>query len=398
MGEKYKVEGYWDCSACGAKGIRGRYRECPNCGKPRGEDVQFYLKEYGEEYALKDDDTSDNPDWFCEYCSSYNPDGAAKCLSCGAERGTRDYSQMRDTETSQLVVDANADGVDDSGQISEEERAKQNYQREREDREKKQREHNEAHGFTSPQPPQSDGKKWKTWQKVLAGVGIFLLISVIAALVLPDEVDIEVKSLHWQRSIQIEQKVTVNESDWSLPEGGRLRDKQREIHHHDHVLDHYEEYYENVSEKVVDHYETITHKKDLGNGKFEIEKTKKPVYKTVTKKEKRKKPVYVDVPVYQTKYYYVIERWKSTRTVDTQGDDKKPYWGDYELAKASGPYGIGEERVAGQTETLTVTGVVKDKEKTYTVEDADWWNSMEVGESIHGLADSDGKLVKDEDE
>ncbi len=136
MGEKYKVEGYWDCSACGAKGIRGRYRECPNCGKPRGEDVQFYLKEYGEEYALKDDDTSDNPDWFCEYCSSYNPDGAAKCLSCGAERGTRDYSQMRDTETSQLVVDANADGVDDSGQISEEERAKQNYQREREDREK----------------------------------------------------------------------------------------------------------------------------------------------------------------------------------------------------------------------------------------------------------------------
>ena len=377
---------------------RGRYRECPNCGKPRGEDVQFYLKEYGEEYALKDDDTSDNPDWFCEYCSSYNPDGAAKCLSCGAERGTRDYSQMRDTETSQLVVDANADGVDDSGQISEEERAKQNYQREREDREKKQREHNEAHGFTSPQPPQSDGKKWKTWQKVLAGVGIFLLISVIAALVLPDEVDIEVKSLHWQRSIQIEQKVTVNESDWSLPEGGRLREKQREIHHHDHVLDHYEEYYENVSEKVVDHYETITHKKDLGNGKFEIEKTKKPVYKTVTKKEKRKKPVYVDVPVYQTKYYYVIERWKSTRTVDTQGDDKKPYWGDYELAKASGPYGIGEERVAGQTETLTVTGVVKDEEKTYTVEDADWWNSMEVGESIHGLADSDGKLVKDEDE
>ena len=80
------------------------------------------------------------------------------------------------------------------------------------------------------------------------------------------------------------------------------------------------------------------------------------------------------------------------------GRDKKPYWGDYELAKASGPYGAGEERVAGQTEKLTVTGVVKDEEKTYTVEDADWWNSMEVGASIHGLADSDGKLVKDEDD
>ncbi len=133
-------------------------------------------------------------------------------------------------------------------------------------------------------------------------MGIFLLISVIAALVLSDEVDIEVKNLHWQRSIQIEQKVTVNESDWSLPEGGRLR-------------------------------------------------------------EKRKKPIYKNVPVYETTYYYTIERWKSTRTVDTQGDDKKPYWGDYELAKGSEPYGAGEERVAGQTETLTVTGIVKDKEK-----------------------------------
>lgn len=58
---------------------------------------------------------------------------------------------------------------------------------------------------------------------------MFLLVSIIAALVLPDEVDFEVRSLHWQRSIQIEQKVTVNESDWSLPEGGRLREKQREM-------------------------------------------------------------------------------------------------------------------------------------------------------------------------
>lgn len=37
------LEGRWDCSYCGTKGILGRHRECPNCGRPRGEDVKFYL-------------------------------------------------------------------------------------------------------------------------------------------------------------------------------------------------------------------------------------------------------------------------------------------------------------------------------------------------------------------
>ncbi len=63
--------------------------------------------------------------------------------------------------------------------------------------------------------------------------------------------------------------------------------------------------------------EFIRNKRDMGNGKFEITEEKVPVYKTVTHKEKRQKPVYVDVPIYRTKYYYKLERWKPNRSVDT---------------------------------------------------------------------------------
>ena len=52
----YLVEGYWDCTSCNTKGIKGHLRECPNCGKPRGEHVKFYTKEIGEENAVEDED------------------------------------------------------------------------------------------------------------------------------------------------------------------------------------------------------------------------------------------------------------------------------------------------------------------------------------------------------
>ena len=64
MSKSYIVEGYWDCSSCGKKGIRGSVRECPGCGKPRSEDVQFYLKEYGREHAVSED-VSKEADWLC---------------------------------------------------------------------------------------------------------------------------------------------------------------------------------------------------------------------------------------------------------------------------------------------------------------------------------------------
>lgn len=67
------VVGRWDCSYCGTKGIRGSERECPNCGRPRGEDVKFYVDD-PKDYVPEDEATkiSKEPDWMCEFCGSYN--------------------------------------------------------------------------------------------------------------------------------------------------------------------------------------------------------------------------------------------------------------------------------------------------------------------------------------
>ena len=46
------VVGCWDCDYCGADRISGEIKICPNCGKPRGKDITFYMagpKKYVED-------------------------------------------------------------------------------------------------------------------------------------------------------------------------------------------------------------------------------------------------------------------------------------------------------------------------------------------------------------
>lgn len=389
MGEKYVVEGYWDCSSCKSKGIRGRFRECPNCGKPRSKDVQFYLREFDKEHALEN--VSGNPDWFCEYCFTYNPDSADTCLSCGANRSNKTYSDFRNTSSFVKIDDTDKNGIDDTGEISEAERDKINHQRELDDNAKRHEEINkEFFGNKAENNPVPKSNKLG-----FAILGILFFVGLLIYNFMPKTVDVEVEDMFWVRHVNISQLQTVSESGWEVPPNARVFDKREKIHHTNHVLDHYETYYETVEDRVVDHYKTVQKKRDLGNGNFEIDSEQEPVYKTVTRKEEKQRPVYKDVPVYQTKYYYKLERWKHHRSVESSAHDKNPYYGEYTLSEGIEPYNIGQEKVSGYQGNYFIKGIINGKEESIIVDDEEWWNEINVGDTVHGKLTKDNRLVRE---
>ena len=70
-----------------------------------------------------------------------------------------------------------------------------------------------------------------------------------------------------------------------------------------------------------------------GNGSFDQIEHKTPKYKTEYYQETYQDPVYRSEPVYDTKYYYQIKRWRECDRVKTSGSDRSPYFGDVDLAQ-----------------------------------------------------------------
>lgn len=98
--EHKKIEALWDCVYCSTKGIGGSQMNCPNCGQPRGKEIRFYLPTDPSDY--KEVDTtkvkvSEQPDWLCAYCGSYNKAETDGCKGCGAARteSKADYRRIQ---------------------------------------------------------------------------------------------------------------------------------------------------------------------------------------------------------------------------------------------------------------------------------------------------------------
>ena len=87
--------------------------------------------------------------------------------------------------------------------------------------------------------------------------------------------------------------------------------------------------------------------------------------------------MYVDVPVYQTKYYYDIDKWIYKRSVTTKEADKNPYWGEVILAE--------NERENGRSTSYYISGFeTKDDEKKierYSSPE-DIWKDLKVGDVV----------------
>jgi len=188
---------------------------------------------------------------------------------------------------------------------------------------------------------------------------LFVAITIIAIIFIKPHIEtMTISSFAWERSIQIEQYVKCDESDWYLPAEARLKYTHNEIREYRNVIDHYETKTRQVARQRITGYETyIVGYTDLGNGIFEEKTAERPVYETYYETETYEEPIYRQEPVYATKYYYEIDRWKPNRKIDTAGADKDPKWGSVTLAD--------NERELSRQETYTVY-LYDENKKSYT--------------------------------
>lgn len=153
----------------------------------------------------------------------------------------------------------------------------------------------------------------------------FCVICINTLCLLAKNIQCTVSTVAWTRQIDIEAYRTVQESDWKVPDGGRVYDEKQEVHHYDKVIDNYETRTREVSEQVLDGYDKKKEYKDNGDGTFTEKSVSVPRYKTEYRTETYKEPIYRDEPRYATKYYYNIDKWVVDRTEESKGVDSEPY-------------------------------------------------------------------------
>lgn len=131
----------------------------------------------------------------------------------------------------------------------------------------------------------------------------------------------QVTQVTWSRAINIQRWQTVQESAWSVPQGGRETRHYQAFHHYNHVM-------------------TGSHQSCSGTGASRICTT---VYD------------YIDIPVYETRYDYDIDRWVTVRTPEKHGIGHDAEWPDVSDLKASPTLALGNERAGTRISRYTVS-------------------------------------------
>ena len=316
------IEGLWDCPFCGNKRIRAGQKTCPDCGHPQDENTKFYMP---DEIKYVSEEEAEK--------ISRNPDW--QCSFCGS------------LNSDDLNVCKNCGATKEDSE--------RNYFEMRQQEEEK--------------------------------MGIFAaIIFGMMSCLTPKIKNVTIDDLDWERTIDIEEVVTHNESDWSLPDDARLQYTKSEIQFYKDVLDHYETVTETKTRSVIDHYEEKSSYVDLGNGYFEEQTESVPVYTEETYTEDVEKPVYRKEPVYATKYYYEIDKWTVVDTAKSSGNDQNPSWPEPKLKDG--------QRTGAEEEHYFVTATYeKKKGKTETGRyemDFSQWKELKKGEKIELKIDAAG--------
>lgn len=333
------VEGLWDCPYCNSKGIGGLTKHCPCCGHSQDSGTKFYL---GEKIEYLEDDLAkqygQGADWVCAYCGSLNRVHYKYCVNCGAPKDSseKDY-------------------------FSKDEKPQETPQ------ETFQETPREAPRHTQPE-------KTKKRNRMLLPVILLALVVLLVFSFWPRSYTATVDAKAWTRQIQVESLQTVQESDWWVPEGGRVYEERTEFSHYVQVLDHYEQRSREVAQQVYDGEDYHTSYQDNGDGTFNEIITSTPRYRTEYYTEYYEQPIYRDDPVYATKYYYDIDKWFVDRTEVSSGAEEDPYWPEVTLAE--------NERMGWQDELYTMD-LTSGKKSYHVVLPLQQWEMFSKGEEVN---------------
>lgn len=139
-------------------------------------------------------------------------------------------------------------------------------------------------------------------------IAVIIIIAIIVGIVLtPRQKVIEVKTISWTYTIQIQELQAVKEEGWSSPPSDA---------------------YNISSRRKKRRTETFINAKG--------------------KTEQR--------DVYDTWYEYTVNRWVNTRQATTHDLDKNPYWGEPDI-HTSGNNQLGDERESNRKELYEVSGI-----------------------------------------
>jgi hypothetical protein len=132
------------------------------------------------------------------------------------------------------------------------------------------------------------------YQKALIGaiLVVCVIAGVVAAVLYRRTLTATVTAMSWYRAVGIQEWKTVRENGWTVPPDGRTTYTRWEVRYY---------------HTVVTGYRTVC----TGTGK-----TRTCNSQATTRLE----------PVYDTKYYYDIERWIEVSKVERRGTDRAPRW------------------------------------------------------------------------
>ena len=170
---------------------------------------------------------------------------------------------------------------------------------------------------------------------VWTALGVVLLLICIGYFLITyrTEKKVHVAGVSWMRAIDIQQWMTVQESDWDVPTEGRKIREYSAVHHYNHVY--------------IGSTQTCS-----GTG----------IRRTCTSQAN-----YIDEPVYHTKYDYWIERWVVEKTLVLQAEGHEAKWPDVTDLTTHTTLTIGDERPGTRT-------------SRYTVAFTDGYNSLDITE------------------